>query len=111
MFPKFEISISCQFDGVENECFSLRLFENGDCRFQDLWNDKGITFESNIVYILRFMIDTKVIVSFFLVGRSLTLVQVVGMNWIEVPPGNYTVIPRFEKKSTCQVEISMRYVA
>ena len=35
--------------------------------------------------------------------------KVVGMNWIEVPAGNYTVV--HAKKSKCQIEISVRYVS
>ncbi|KAF8899613.1 DNA polymerase family B-domain-containing protein [Gymnopilus junonius] len=53
------------------------------------------TYESNIVFTLRFMIDTKV----------------VGMNWIEVPAGKYKVIPAGKKRSNCQLEISLRYDA
>ena len=36
------------------------VFERGECDFQGLWNGPVSTFESNIVYTLRFMIDTKV---------------------------------------------------
>ena len=52
------------------------------------------TFESNIVFVLRFMIDTKV----------------VGMNWIEVPAGKYKITPENKKRSSCQLEISFRSV-
>ncbi|EGO22139.1 hypothetical protein SERLADRAFT_451027 [Serpula lacrymans var. lacrymans S7.9] len=51
------------------------------------------TFESNIPYALRFMIDTKV----------------VGMNWIEIPAGKYKIMPDKEKHSQCQVELRVRY--
>ncbi|KAK7031378.1 DNA polymerase [Favolaschia claudopus] len=51
------------------------------------------TYESNIAYVLRFMIDTKV----------------VGMNWIEVPAGKYTIHEGKQKKSHCQLEISVKY--
>ncbi|KAF6743062.1 delta DNA polymerase [Ephemerocybe angulata] len=53
------------------------------------------TFESNIVYPLRFMIDR----------------QVVGMNWIEVPAGKYTLVEGQKKKTTCQIEIDVPYHA
>lgn len=36
------------------------LFERGDIRFRDMFNDVAMTFESNIPYTLRFMIDQKV---------------------------------------------------
>ena len=52
------------------------------------------TFESNIAYILRFMIDTNV----------------VGMNWIEVPKGTYKILEKKEKKSHCQLEIVVKSV-
>ncbi|KAF9462946.1 delta DNA polymerase [Collybia nuda] len=58
-----------------------------------LFNDVVATFESNIAYTLRFMIDTKV----------------VGMNWIEVPAGKYHVVSDIGKRSHCQIEISVRY--
>ncbi|EAU90154.1 delta DNA polymerase [Coprinopsis cinerea okayama7 len=37
--------------------------------------------------------------------------RVVGMNWIEVPAGAYTMIPPEKKKSTCQIEIDVPYDA
>ncbi|TCD65917.1 DNA-directed DNA polymerase delta [Steccherinum ochraceum] len=54
---------------------------------------KITTFESNIAYTLRFMIDTKV----------------VGMNWIEVPAGKYSLRTGKSKKSKCQIELSVKY--
>ncbi|KAF8328374.1 delta DNA polymerase [Cantharellus anzutake] len=67
-------------------------FERGEVRFRDLFSADGVTtYESNIAFTLRFMIDTKV----------------VGMNWIEVPAGKYKL--RSKKISTCQIEIDLRY--
>lgn len=90
-YPKFEISI---FEAPLTlfPYLSTRVFERGQCSYQELFSAAVPTFESNIVYTLRFMIDTKV----------------VGMNWIEVPAGNYSVV--HAKKSKCQIEISVRYV-
>jgi hypothetical protein len=39
---------------------SLRLFERGEISFRELFPGPVTTFESNIAYELRFMIDTKV---------------------------------------------------
>ena len=49
------------------------------------------TFESNIVYALRFMVDCAV----------------VGGNWIEFPVNSYTV--RAKKASHCQIEVDIMY--
>ncbi|KAJ9085306.1 DNA-directed DNA polymerase delta [Entomophthora muscae] len=49
------------------------------------------TFESNLEYLLRFMIDTKV----------------VGGNWIELPPGNYRLSK--SQVSHCQYEVDVSY--
>ncbi|KAJ7035657.1 DNA polymerase family B-domain-containing protein [Mycena alexandri] len=69
-------------------------FERNECRYEFFPTDKPIsTFESNIAYTLRFMIDTKV----------------VGMNWIEVPAKKYAMLTGKDKKSHCQLEISVRY--
>ncbi len=38
----------------------LRVFENGEVSFRGLFSGPVTTFESNIPYTLRFMIDTKV---------------------------------------------------
>ena len=38
----------------------IRVFERGECRYKDLFKGEVSTYESNIPYILRFMIDTKV---------------------------------------------------
>ena len=40
-----------------------RVFEKGECSFQDLFGGIVPTFESNIVYPLRFMIDRNVRIS------------------------------------------------
>ncbi|KAH7924149.1 ribonuclease H-like protein [Leucogyrophana mollusca] len=73
------------------------IFETGKCSFKGLYppGQAILTFESNIAYPLRFMTDTKV----------------VGMNWIEVPAGNYKLVPAERKLSTCQIEMSMRWDA
>lgn len=69
------------------------LFERGECHFNDLFKADGTpTFESNIAYTLRFMIDTNV----------------VGMNWIEVPKGKYVILNE-GKKSHSQLEIEVRW--
>ncbi|CAG8602463.1 12440_t:CDS:10 [Funneliformis mosseae] len=60
------------------------------------YNDRQLrelTFESNINYVLRFMIDCKV----------------TGANWIELPPKSYYLRNRFQKTSTCQLEIEINY--
>ncbi|KAJ6485901.1 DNA polymerase family B-domain-containing protein [Mycena sanguinolenta] len=69
-------------------------FERNECRYEFFSTDAPIaTFESNIAYTLRFMIDTKV----------------VGMNWIEVPAKKYTIVSERDKKSRCQLEINVKY--
>ncbi|KAH9479640.1 DNA-directed DNA polymerase delta [Psilocybe cubensis] len=37
--------------------------------------------------------------------------RVVGMNWIEVPAGKYQITPPSMKRSSCQLEITLRYDA
>lgn len=39
---------------------TLRLFERGQLDFNGLFPQEVMTYESNIAYTLRFMIDTKV---------------------------------------------------
>ncbi|KAF8726461.1 hypothetical protein AX14_007849 [Amanita brunnescens Koide BX004] len=70
------------------------LFEGGECSFQNLFDGIMPTFESNVAYPLRFMIDTKL----------------VGMNWVEVPAGKYKIVKQ-NNKSHCQLEIIMSYDA
>ncbi|KAI0295971.1 hypothetical protein BC826DRAFT_1006478 [Russula brevipes] len=70
-----------------------RIFERGETDFRGLFSGPVTTFESNIPFILRFMIDTGV----------------VGMNWIEVPPGKYSLLKGKDKKSQCQIELSVRF--
>ncbi|KAI0334514.1 hypothetical protein GY45DRAFT_1318071 [Cubamyces sp. BRFM 1775] len=69
------------------------LLERGECKFGELFNGEVATFESNIAYTLRFMIDTRV----------------VGMNWIEVPAGQYTILEGKNKRSRCQIELAVRW--
>ncbi|GIL73849.1 hypothetical protein Vretimale_5040 [Volvox reticuliferus] len=53
---------------------------------------KCTTFESNVLYTLRFMVDTKV----------------VGGNWIELPAGTY-FLPRSQQLTHCQIEAHVHY--
>ncbi|CAL1714984.1 unnamed protein product [Somion occarium] len=70
------------------------LFERGEVRFKgEFFIDATPTYESNIAYTLRFMIDTRV----------------VGMNWIEVPAGKYKLVTGKKKRSQCQIELSVRW--
>lgn len=41
--------------------------------------------------------------------RGPILSQVVGMNWLEVPAGKYKLLKGKDKKSQCQIELSVRY--
>jgi len=91
IYPKSEIS-TFRAPQVPPPHLPTRVFERAQCSYQELFGGVVSTFESNIAYTLRFMIDTKV----------------VGMNWIEVPAGNYTL--NRTKKSKCQIEFSVRYV-
>ncbi|KZV72219.1 hypothetical protein PENSPDRAFT_751123 [Peniophora sp. CONT] len=68
-------------------------FERGEINFRDLFGDSTPTFESNIAYTLRFMVDTKV----------------VGMNWIEVPAGKYKLLTGKDKLSLCQIELRVQW--
>ncbi|KAI9635703.1 putative delta DNA polymerase [Dioszegia hungarica] len=70
-----------------------RAFERNQINYNNLFPDELMTFESNIAYTLRFMIDTKV----------------VGMNWVELKGGKYTEMQGSEKKSLCQIEVSCHY--
>ncbi|ORX34769.1 putative delta DNA polymerase [Kockovaella imperatae] len=68
-------------------------FERGQIEFNGLFPAEIMTYESNIAYTLRFMIDT----------------HVVGMNWVEIPGGKYEVLKGDDKKSLCQIEVSCNY--
>eukprot|EP01116_Phalansterium_solitarium_P016227 TRINITY_DN3727_c0_g1_i5.p1 TRINITY_DN3727_c0_g1~~TRINITY_DN3727_c0_g1_i5.p1 ORF type:complete len:1091 (+),score=398.67 TRINITY_DN3727_c0_g1_i5:80-3274(+) len=52
-----------------------------------------MTYESNLPYVLRFMIDRAV----------------VGCSWVEVAPGDYLIRPEAQRTSTCQLEIDVAY--
>ena len=91
IYPKFEMS-TLHARRLPPSYLSTRVFERAQCSYQGLFGAVVPTFESNMAYTLRFMIDTKVL----------------GMNWIEVPAGNYTLV--HAKRSKCQIEISVRYV-
>eukprot|EP00968_Pinguiococcus_pyrenoidosus_P017990 scaffold1833_cov255-Pinguiococcus_pyrenoidosus.AAC.8 len=52
---------------------------------------EATTFESNVKYVLRFMIDC----------------DISGANWVEVPAGTYRVRAGAEKRSHCQYEVDV----
>ncbi|SCV68659.1 BQ2448_780 [Microbotryum intermedium] len=69
-------------------------FERGEVNFRELFTGEAVmTYESNIAYTLRFMIDHGI----------------VGMNWIELPPGTYQMKRPSEKVSNCQLELEVKH--
>eukprot|EP00850_Spirogloea_muscicola_P000852 SM000003S11097 [mRNA] locus=s3:857343:865257:- [translate_table: standard] len=53
--------------------------------------ERFLTYESNVVYALRFMVDR----------------DIVGGNWVELPAGDY--VPVATPLSLCQIEVDIRY--
>ncbi|KIM31867.1 hypothetical protein M408DRAFT_327272 [Serendipita vermifera MAFF 305830] len=71
-------------------------FEKAELDYNGLFHKGGMptsTYESNILYVLRFMIDTKI----------------VGMNWLEMPAGQYTIRTSKFKTSLCQIELDVKW--
>ncbi|KAJ5046790.1 uncharacterized protein L3040_004016 [Drepanopeziza brunnea f. sp. 'multigermtubi'] len=70
--------------------------EGGTANYKGMWKGSGdggiLTFDS-IAYVLRFMIDCKIL----------------GMSWVEVAAENYTMIPHNERHSNCQIEAHVSY--
>lgn len=56
-------------------------------------NVRGQTFESNVPFVLRFMIDG----------------DINGADWLQLPVGTYSVRPQTEKTSRCTVEVDVFY--
>ncbi|PSC71316.1 DNA polymerase delta catalytic subunit [Micractinium conductrix] len=54
---------------------------------------RSVTYESNVLYALRFMIDCKV----------------VGGNWVELPAGKYSLVAPHQHQSHCQLEAHLHY--
>lgn len=52
-----------------------------------------MTYESNLLFPLRFMVDTKI----------------VGCAWVRLPPGKYVHTSAGHRQSLCQVEVDVRY--
>ena len=63
------------------------------------------TFESNVLFILRFMVDCKVrhnkLCSLAVDSHQRPPTQVTGGNWVQLPPGAWQHTKR--RVSTCQV--------
>ncbi|WRT63862.1 uncharacterized protein IL334_000787 [Kwoniella shivajii] len=70
-----------------------KVKDEGQIDFNGLFDTELLTYESNIAYSLRFMIDTKV----------------VGMNWVEIKGGRYELLEGKDKRSRCQIEVSCDY--
>lgn len=67
------------------------IFERGDINFNNMFPPQYMTYESNIPYVLRFMIDASI----------------TGMSWIKLPKTKYLIIN--EKNSNCQLEVSISW--
>lgn len=67
-------------------------FERGHITFES-WFSSGTTTYDNIAYTLRCMVDCGI----------------VGMSWITLPKGKYTMVPDSRKVSTCQLEVLVNF--
>ena len=81
-FYNFHI-LSLSLSGILESGFSLAPYGNR----------QYLTYESNIPYSLRFMIDRNVS----------------GGSWIELPPGHYKIDHSFSGNSRCQLEVDFAY--
>ncbi|PWA03240.1 hypothetical protein BB558_000586 [Smittium angustum] len=69
-----------------------RLFEKG-IEIPTIGHYAAQTFESNLEYVLRFMVDLKL----------------VGSGWVELPAGKYKLRSEEQKKSLCQIEAEIHW--
>ena len=88
----------------------LRIFERGDCSYSDLFKAAIPTYESNILYRLRFMIDTRVSI---VVGAGISNHDIATGCWHELDrstsrevPSAYTwqeeiTLPNWTERSVC----------
>ncbi|KAF2643760.1 hypothetical protein P280DRAFT_444871 [Massarina eburnea CBS 473.64] len=72
-----------------------KLVQEGAANWKGMWprGDGGILTFDNIIYVLRFMIDTKI----------------AGMSWVEAPAGKWQMIAPRERHSNCQIEGHIHY--
>lgn len=70
-------------------------FEKGQVSFNGMFvsGGDGIMTYDNVQYLLRMMIDCKI----------------VGMSWITLPKGTYSMVPSKDRISTCQLEVNIDY--
>lgn len=52
--------VSVPYSHQRSDTHLLDLFERGQLNFNGMFDQEVMTYESNIAYTLRFMIDTKV---------------------------------------------------
>ncbi|PVI00869.1 catalytic subunit DNA polymeras-like protein delta [Periconia macrospinosa] len=73
----------------------VRKLVQNEANWKGLWPDVegGILTFDNIIYVLRFMIDTKIS----------------GMSWVEAPVSKWKMIHPSERHSNCQIEAQMHY--
>jgi DNA polymerase delta subunit 1 len=69
-----------------------RLFDEG-VMLPGLGTIRGQTYESNVPFVLRFMIDC----------------QIQGADWVEFPKGTYSIRPADKKQSRCTLETDIFY--
>ncbi|OLY82996.1 DNA polymerase delta catalytic subunit [Smittium mucronatum] len=69
-----------------------RMFERG-IDIPGIGNYAAQTFESNLEYVIRFLVDLKL----------------VGSGWLELPGGKYKIRPEEQKKTHCQLELEIDY--
>lgn len=67
-------------------------FEKGHLTYNN-WFSDGTTSYDNLAYILRLMVDCKI----------------VGMSWITLPKGKYKFVPERDRISNCQIEVMVNY--
>lgn len=69
------------------------FLESSSVTFSGITLGPTRTYESNVLFALRYMVDC----------------EVVGGSWVEAPKGKYQLAQPGFFKSTCQIEISLDY--
>ena len=100
------------FDALYTYPSASHLFINGKCDYRNKFSSPELTYEADVPYFLRYMLDDEVRRITSSAGCHITQkkYQILALSWLKIPAKQYNPIEPAACVSRCQLEVSVQSV-
>lgn len=87
------------------------MFTRGQCDYRNVFSSPELSYEGDVPYFLRYMLDNEVRIIRQLVGITTQgMRQILAFSWLKIPARRYDVVASGRCISCCQLEVSVESV-